>query len=300
METAFKYFEAVIELGSIRKAAERLHISASSISRQIQKLEHHYGVPLLVRQAQGVRLTPAGELAARYVQSRGKEMQRLRSGIEALKNLESGHVVIYTVEGMLGGLLPRALGSFGRTYPLITYKVVIGGTDDVMRALAEDRCDIGIPFQPHPRPDVETIVTIHQPLMAAMSPDHELAERSRITLRDVGDHAVGVPDRSFGIRHLIDHAIMAEKLRLNIRMETNSIEMMRQFAMENMGIVFLPAFSFERELATGELVSVPIVGQSLTMSTTQVCKRADVELTWAASRLVDVIANTAGAFSSVA
>ena len=71
VETAFKYFEAVIELGSIRKAAERLHISASSISRQIQKLEHHYGVPLLVRQAQGVRLTPAGELAARYVQSRG-------------------------------------------------------------------------------------------------------------------------------------------------------------------------------------------------------------------------------------
>lgn len=300
MDTAFYYFETVVELGSIRKAAEKLHISASSISRQIQKLEYLYGTTLLVRQAQGVRLTPAGELAARYVQSRAKELQRLRSSIDSLKNLDSGHVVIYTVEGMIGGLLPRALAIFGEQHPGITYEVCTASTDEVMRAVAEDRCDIGISFQPYPRPEVEMLSSFRQPLMVVVSSAHPLAGRTEIQMGDIGDLPVGLPDRSFGIRHLVDHAVKADLLTLNIRLETNSIDMMRQFALQNMGLIFLPAFSFERELASGELVGIPIVSRALSLSTTQICKRAEVELTPSAGKLAAVIIETAEAFSRVA
>lgn len=300
METAFLYFETVVALGSIRKAADALHISASSISRQIQKLEHIFGTPLLVRQAQGVRPTPAGELAMRYVKSRSKELQRLRAAIDALKNLESGHVVIYTVEGMIGGLLPRALATFVRRHPGITYEVIVASTDEVMRAVADDKCDLGISFQPYPRSEVETLARFHQPLLAVVSPQHPLAGRAGIEPREIGDSPVGLPDRSFGIRHLVDHLIKAEQLTLNVRLETNSIDMMRQFALHDLGLIFLPAFSFERELASGELVGIPIESPTLPLSTTQICKRVEMELTPSARQLAKVLADTAEAFTSVA
>ncbi|WP_180900681.1 LysR family transcriptional regulator [Martelella soudanensis] len=300
METAFFQFETVAELGSIRKASEQLHISPSSVSRQIQKLEYTYGVELLVRQSQGVRLTPAGELILRYVKGRNKELQRLRAEIDALKNLESGHVIVYTVEGMIGGLLPRALARFGRHHPNITYQVMVAGTDGVMRAVAEDRCDIGISFQPFPRADIDTLLSLRQPVMAVMSRHHPLAGKQELTLGEARDQPVGLPDRSFGIRQLVDHVVKSEQLALNIRLETNSIDMMRQFALQDMGIVFLPAFSFERELASGELIGVPVKSTVLTLSTTEVCKRAEVELSPAARRLVDYIRQVADEFVGVA
>ncbi len=300
METAFTYFEAVAELGSIRKASEQLHISPSSVSRQIQKLEYTYGVPLLIRQAQGVRLTPAGELALRYVKGRQKELQRLRVEIDALRNLESGHIIIYTVEGMIGGLLPRALAMFGKDHPNITYEVLVAGTDGVMRAVVEDRCDIGVSFQPDPRPEVETLISLSQPLMAVMSRDHHLAAARQLKMSELKTEPLGLPDRSFGIRHLVDHVVKSEQLVINIRLETNSIDMMRQFALQNMGVIFLPAFSFERELESGELVGIPIVSQVLSLSATQVCKRTNIELSTAAFRFVEYIRLVADEFVGVA
>ncbi len=300
METAFFQFETVAELGSIRKASEKLHISPSSVSRQIQKLEYAYGTELLVRQSQGVRLTPAGELVLRFVKGRNKELQRLRAEIDALKNLESGHVIIYTVEGMIGGLLPRALARFGRDHPNITYQVLVAGTDGVMRAVAEERCDIGISFQPFPRDEIDTLVSLRQPVMAVMSRHHPLAGRRELDLTEIRNQPVGLPDQSFGIRQLVDHVVRSEQLALKIRLETNSIDMMRQFALQDMGIVFLPAFSFERELESGELIGVPITSSTLSQSTTQVCKRAEIELSPAAGRLVEYIRKVADEFVGVA
>lgn len=286
----------MVELGSIRQAAEKVHMSPSSVSRQIQNLEHVLSTELLVRKAQGVRLTPAGELVLRYTQTHAKEFQRLRASIDALRNLASGHVTVFSVEGMTGGLLPRAIAEFGRLHPGITFEIIVAGTDDVMRAVAEDRCDIGIAFQPYPRRDVEIVASFRQPLIAALSPAHELAGHDRLDLVQIEHYPVALPDRSFGIRHLIDHVLKEEQLSLNIRMQTNSIDMLRQFALHNVGVVFLPAFAFEREISSRRLLAVRVDSPALSRSTMQICKRADVGLTPAAKKLADAVTGTVEAF----
>lgn len=300
MDTAFHFFNTVVELGSIRQAAERLHVSASSVSRQIQKLEHMFGVELIQRHARGVKLTPAGEVVARFVQGRSREMQRLRSAIDALKGLQKGHVCIYTVEGAIGGLLPRALAAFSRDYPGISFEIRVAATDDVMQAVAEDRCDIGISFHPIPRHDVETVAKVAQPLLAVMAPNHRLAGRQKLDLSTLSREPVGLPDSSFGIRHLVDHVIKAGQLDANIRLQTNSIDMLRQFALHQMGIVFLPAFAFERELASRSLVAVEVADAALATAHSQICKRAEIEPTLAAQRLIEMLVEHAREGASVA
>ena len=86
MEIGYLYFAEVARFGSIRQAAERLHVSASSVSRQIVKLEHELGTPLISRHAQGIKLTEAGVIVAEYVQSHSREIQRLKAAIDDLRD----------------------------------------------------------------------------------------------------------------------------------------------------------------------------------------------------------------------
>lgn len=60
--TALRYFSATAHSRSIRAASDRLHVSPSAISRQIAKLEHELRTPIFDRRAQGMKLTPAGEV----------------------------------------------------------------------------------------------------------------------------------------------------------------------------------------------------------------------------------------------
>lgn len=291
MEKALRYFEVVTQLGSIRQAAEQLHTSPSSISRQIAKLEHQYATRLLVRHASGVKLTPAGATLARYVQRQARELRRLRSTIDGLTKLQSGSVTVYTVEGAVGGLLPDALARFSADFPGINFEIYVAGTDDVMRAVAEDRCDFGLSYYPQPRPEVETILSIRQPLLAAIAPNHHLANRQKIKLQDLRNEPIGIPDRSFGIRNLIEHVIKKEQMEIDIRLETNSIGMIRQFASQGMCVGFLPAFSFERDARAGTLVGIPLDNSELSVSTLQICKRRGSELFSPAARLVSYLSN---------
>lgn len=295
MESAFIYFGEVAKLGSIRQAAERLHVSASSISRQIAKLEHDFDAPLLIRHPQGVKLTSAGHILVHFIQRRSRELQRLQASIDDLKHLQRGHIILQTVEGTLGGILTKALAVFWKRHPSISYEVIVSGTDDVMRAVGEDRCDIGLSFHPYPRPDVVAVAEIRQPLLVVMAPNHPLAVSPQLRLNDLKGVPVSLPNGTFGIRHLVDSAVKQELVELSVRCETNSIDMLRQFAMHGMGVTFLPAFAFEREAASGTLVGVRLADASLATATAQICKHAELEPTSAAKRLLDVIIETSGA-----
>ncbi|WP_108662106.1 LysR family transcriptional regulator [Acuticoccus kandeliae] len=294
MESNYRSFAEVVKHGSIRQAADAMHMSASSVSRQIRQLEHAFDTQLLVRNTQGVRLTPAGEVLARFVRTRSRETQRLQAAIDALKGLRVGHLSIYTVEGTIGGLLQNALARFSTDYPEITYDVVVAGTDDVARAVEDDRCELGILFYPHPRPGIAPLLRMPAPLFAVVAPDHRLAGQASVSLAEIAMEPVGLPNASFGIRHLVDHIVKANNIELKIRLETNSIDMVRQFAIRGMGVTLLPGFGIERELQAGSLVALPLKEGEVSQSTMQVVKRTGVELSPVANRFVSVVADHVG------
>jgi DNA-binding transcriptional LysR family regulator len=83
-QKGWETFRAVAEIGSITGAARVLHLSQSSVSQHIQQLEDEYGVPLLVRYAHGVRLTPAGDVLYRYVVKLLRVLDESRDQIRSL------------------------------------------------------------------------------------------------------------------------------------------------------------------------------------------------------------------------
>jgi DNA-binding transcriptional LysR family regulator len=97
-----RYIAEVARCGSIREAADNLHVAASAISRHIRNAEHELGAALFDRTPRGVKCTAAGTLYVDYARSVLAGRDRVRTDIENLNELRRGHVKIHTIDGIVG------------------------------------------------------------------------------------------------------------------------------------------------------------------------------------------------------
>jgi DNA-binding transcriptional LysR family regulator len=261
--SALRYFLETARLGSIRRAAERLYVAPSAVSRQIALLEQTYGLPLFERHAGGVRLTLAGEVFARQSRATVRDFERLHSEIDDLQKLRRGTVRIFTVEGTVASVVYRAMAEFAREYPGITYEVQVTGGNRAIAALAAEECDIAISFEPLPHRDVEEVQSLRDPIVAVMHPTHPLASRAKVTLREVAKHPVALLDDTFTTRTLIDRALASEGVTLQAILTVNQIGLVTAFARSNKAMTFAPSHNVHTDVNAGLLKTVSIDYPSL-------------------------------------
>lgn len=285
----FRYFLEVARAGSIRAAADRLHIAPSAVSRKIQHLERDLGARLLERRARGVILTEAGTVYARYALDSVHSLQRVQSELELLRGLQRGHIGIAAVEGVIADLLAPIVARFRRNFSGVTFSITVRGTDEVARAVREGNTDIGLAFYAVPHSNLRFVERSPDPICAVMAPVHPLAKRNSLGLAEVMGEPLAIPVGSFGIRHMIDAECHNLGYQIFPALETNSIETMRGFARDGAGITFLTRISVWRDLSAGRLVAVPMADASFRKATIDLIVMAGRDLPLAAGEFVDFL-----------
>lgn len=143
-----RYFLAVAKEGNITKAAEVLHITQPTLSRQIMELEEKLGTILFTRGKRQVTLTPQGIL----FQQRAREIialvEKTERDMSESMDVVNGTVGIGCVETMASQLLPELIGEFSRTWPMVTYQLYSADGDDIREKLDRGNIDIGILLEP--------------------------------------------------------------------------------------------------------------------------------------------------------
>jgi DNA-binding transcriptional LysR family regulator len=228
----------IARLGSIRKAAEQLHIVPSALTRQLQDLEEEIGAPLFERKARGMRLTAAGELFVRYSRSAVHDLDLVRSQIEDLKGLRGGTVGMSAIEAVATTVLPQAIADFRKRNPRVRFEVHVMGADQVVRSVEADEADIGITFNPAPSRGFRVLAEFAQELYAIMSDGHPLARRQSIRLRDCQGYPLLLGDATLGGRLLLDQFLMRSSLHLEPVLVSNSVEMLKSVARSSEAICF--------------------------------------------------------------
>lgn len=285
-----KYFLAVAKTGSIRLASEELFVAPSAVSRQMTALEDDLGIPLFERSAKGVRLTSAGEVFASTARSIIRKMERARSEIDDLRGLKRGHVTIYAVEGVVAEFLFPLLASFNKKFPNISFEIQVTGTDDVLRALIEDRGDIGLAFNPETNAEVLTIKQTLHPVVAVALPGHPLAQDASLQVSALADHVLGLPDRTFGVRRLLDESMLREHVKNFPFLQVNSIEMAKAFVRAGMGLTVLPEFAVQVEKVKGEFACIQLHDRRGALSATlALSTHRDRHLSAAARRVLNML-----------
>jgi DNA-binding transcriptional LysR family regulator len=284
--TVLRYFLEIARVQSIRQAADELNVAASALSRHVANLEQELGVILFERHARGLRLTAAGEIVAAGARRTLREIEHLSSEIDDLRELRRGHVTIHAVEGIVADFLFPLLAEFIRDYPRVTYDVVVAGTEDVIDAVLDDRADIGIAFNPQPNGAIDVVCEARHPVYAVVAKGHPLVDRRALSLKELSLEPLGLPDRSFGIRQLLDRAAAQHGLSLKPSVTVNSIEMAKAYVRSCRGLTVLPAFAVVRECASGELVAIRIREPGLAQATVALCIHRDRRLSAAGQRLL--------------
>lgn len=285
--TRLRYFHEVALCGSIRQAAERVHVAASALSRQISKLEHEFDAPLLERRTTGVVLTPAGHLLAQHTRSMFRDLDRLKSQVDDLRALARGAVALSTIEGIVGDLLPEIIAGFLASFPNISFNVSTGSSNRIMEAVIADEVDIGITYNAQARAEVEIVLAFPFPSYAIVAPSHALAAARTVSVGDVLKHKVALPDPSFGLRRLVDAAARGQGLEVKEALQTNSFEMMKSIAQTGKAITILPKTMVRREIAAGQLCAIPMSDRPLANAQMQICIRRNRTLSSAARGFLD-------------
>ncbi|MET0222577.1 MAG: LysR family transcriptional regulator [Tardiphaga sp.] len=285
-----RYFNEVARLGSIRKAADRLHVAPSAISRQIAQLEHEVDAVLFERSKNGLQLTAAGEVLARRSYGIFRDLDRARAGIDDLRGLRRGEVSVWVIEGFISGLLPGILADFNRRFPNVTFRVQTGSTDRIVEALLEDEADIGMTFNAAPRAEIETVAEFIEPVSCLVAPSHDYADRTSLTLEDICRQPLALPEHSFGLRQFFDKAVAERGLTARVFLTTNSLELTKTMAATGQVIAFMPALTVIHELATGSLRAVPINDAGFASARSSVNVHRDRPLSHAAQEFLKILA----------
>jgi DNA-binding transcriptional LysR family regulator len=281
---ALRYFLAVVRAGSIRGAAEALHVAASAISRQIAELEAELGETLLERLPRGVAPTEAGRILAEHAQRQEEEAQLLEDRLARLRGGEEGVVRLSVGAGFLPVLIDQGLAGFSRAHPGIGTSVALGTTAGILAAVADGDADIGLAYNPPAHAALEAVAISRQPVAAILRPDHPLAGLAAPHLRDFAQVPAALTPPDHGVRQLLGRVEADGGFRLTQRMETASFELQRRFAMAGLGVTFMPGFS--ADLAGSGLVALPLRDPLLAEASAHLLVRAGRRLPVAVAQLL--------------
>jgi DNA-binding transcriptional LysR family regulator len=288
-DSSLLYFYTVAQTGSIRQAADKLHISSSAISRMVAKAESDFEAALFDRRADGMRLTAAGKILFDEVSSIFSQLESAKERIAELQGLREGHVKLACIEGVIEELAPGFLTDFHRDFPGIKSTVASAVPDQVVAAVQSDAADIGIFFGTSKQTSVQVLLSYDQPMHAIVSPSHPLATRSHTSLNEISRLRIAMPDASFAARRILDHALNTMRISIPMLMTTNSIDLTLRMASAGETLTVLPRFAIRRKLQSGQLVAIPFAEHELLTGCLMVCKRPDRILPASALRLLDYI-----------
>jgi DNA-binding transcriptional LysR family regulator len=279
------YVAEVARAGSIRRAAERLNLTPSALTRQIQDLEYELGTPIFERLPQGMRLNAAGELFARHIRDQAADLDRVRSQIADLSGVRRGHVALACSQAFVTQVVPEEVEAYRARFPQVGFTVQVRDHAQAVTALVAFEADLALILQPPPSAELHPLYSGHQTLCALMRRSHALAaDNGPVRLRDCLAHALALPDRSLAIRHHIEHALARRGVELRPVVESGSLEFLRNLTLRE-DVISLQVPSGIPE--DPRLHSRPIDARDLTPMTLVLAQLRGRSLSVAAAKFAD-------------
>lgn len=287
------YFAAVADSGSLRKAAEKLHVSASAMNRQILLAEEMMGTLLFERLPSGLKLTTAGELLYDDIRRWNREFSRTRERFDELQGLKRGHVSVALIAALNEGVMVEALAAAAQAYPWLTFDLAIHDSQTIAGQVADARVDFGLLLDPVEHSGLEVRAFCEMPIGVVMAADHPLTCHSSLSLGQISEYRHILPTAPLMIHERTAMLYSRHNLMPEATVHCNDIRMIKSLVRAGAGVSLLSLLDVRPEIASGELAFVPLHGRAVRPLTLALCVAPKRQLSRAAQvviqRLTEVL-----------
>ncbi len=252
-------FEAVARLGSFSRAAEELHVTQPTVSKQIRLLNEAIGLPLFEQIGKKIYLTEAGEQLRATCGDWLDTWGRFEQSIADLNGLRQGRLKIAAVT-TTQFFMPRVLGPFCAEYPNIDIAMAVINRDSLLERLSRNEDDLYIMGVPPDGRDIVSEPLLENPLVIIAAADHPLARRKRVPFSQLGKEGFILRERGSGTRITMERLFAQKNTALNVKMELGSNEAIKQAVAGGLGLAVLSRSTLHLNAATDGLAVLDVQG----------------------------------------
>ena len=252
-------FSAVAKNLSYTKAAQELHLTQPAVSMQIRQLEQQAGLALTEQFGKQVHLTEAGEEVHRYARSILNQVNEMDDVLDRLKGFSGGRLRIAAISSA-NYFAPKLLGTFQQRFPDVSVSMDVTNQKAVLALVLDNEVDMAIMGQPPKDSQVTAIPFMDNPLVIVAAPEHRLAKRKRIQLKELEKEVFLTREPGSGTRGAMERFFRQQKLKLTTGMGMGSLSSIKQGVQANLGLGLLPRDAAQVELQIGRLVELKVKG----------------------------------------
>ncbi len=250
---------AVVEAGTVSRAADALHVTAPAVTQQLQKLEACAGMALFERTPDGIRATEAGGEMLSTAARMENALSQCAEALELLGGIEHGRVAVGLVS-TAKYFAPRLLADFMKTHPDVDVRIQIGNRAGIIAALRDFDLDFAVTGRPPQEFEINSVVIGEHPHIVIAAPDHRLANRKRLQFSTLAGERFLLREQGSGTRLLMRRLFSGAGLNPDLGLELGGNETIKQAVMAGLGIALISAHTVAVELADARLVALDVTG----------------------------------------
>lgn len=249
-------FVAILEQGSVTRAAETLHITQSAASRLVLRLEQELGFALFVRGRS--RMQPTEEAKAFYVEAQRSfsGLREIEQAARRIRDIGTGTLRLCVMPTLQQGVLPMLVTDFCREHQGVSVMFDVQSYREVLQAVLRGTAEIGFATLPVEDENLAVTPLARSPAVCLLPATHPLARRTRLRVEDLRDSEfINVPRARF--RDRIDRLFEEHGVRRRLRIEARTILAAAALVANGAGVCIVDPFSLEA-LNDPRVVAIPL------------------------------------------
>ncbi|OON59535.1 LysR family transcriptional regulator [Massilia sp. KIM] len=280
-----RYFVAIVDHGSLSRAAGVLHVAQPALTQQLRQLEEELGAQLLHRSAHGVVSTDAGKVFYEHAQAILKQVLDARTAVVQSLDRPSGNVSLGLPHSISGALALPLLTAARARYPEITLQLTEEISGSLTEQLKSGRLNLAVLFDDAPTAQFSATPLVEEDLVFICRAGSPLApDGEAMSLGQALASTLILPARQHGVRPLVEARALAAGLALRKVIEINSIAILRSAILADLGATLLPPAPLQDDLARGAMRAWRVADPALTRRVI-LCNSRNIPLTNAAAAI---------------
>lgn len=221
-------------------------------------LEEALGVEVFVRYGRGVVLTTAGELLYKRSKALVQDIEKMQSDVMAVSGEVTGQVVLGLLPTVSHSFVCKIIEVYRRLYPKVSFAVRSAMSGTLQQMVSQHKIDIAISYDQKRQKGLRYIPLLEERFYLIAPPDSHVAKLNFITLRDVLDLPLILPEEKHGLRMKMEMEAAKVNKSLNIAFEVSAWPMLSEIIRSNLGFTILSPATAHEMLERNELVAIPI------------------------------------------